>query len=606
MTTTASSGAWTESGVQASSAPERNSGRMRWQIWRIAAVVLAALTVGLMVANVVVPSGSWGFDGVHGTRPGQYRVTRLLPGRDIRPDLRVGELVQLRDHSLAERLRLLRSRPGDTFVFDRAHGTPATVRFVTQAYRLANWIFTPICLAFIAMGTLLALRRPRQGEVRTLAAVLLIFGFLMTIGVQAWMPIGLIMLALLLIYPVQMAGLASAVELATTFPDPQARGARRVIRWSSYVISPLFAALGIWAVVETAIDERSLPRWATILGSYLWVYYVVAITTAFWIANVRAQGADRWRVRWVSYALGIAFCGIVAQIALLVVAHVHEQWIGYLPLTMIAMPFGLGYAIVRHRVVDIGFVINRALVFGIVSAVVIVAFIVLEWALSTVFVKVSHVTGTSLELLLALVLGFSLRGIHSRVDAFIDDVFFRSRHEAERALKTFAREVGYVTDPRVAVDRAQEALVTRTGASGAVVYVVAGGDVLRIDRAESAAPDRLDVDDPALVRMRATRAPVALAGVTSAFAGEVAFPMCVRDAVTGAVVLGPKTNGEAYAPDEIATVETVVLALGNALDALQTAALKAEIGRVLLDGAPLETLRRTVDPAAWVRGVASS
>ncbi|HWT05762.1 MAG TPA: hypothetical protein VN224_08395, partial [Xanthomonadales bacterium] len=57
------------------------------------------------------------------------------------------------------------------------------------------------------------------------------------------------------------------------------------------------------------------------------------------------------------------------------------------------------------------------------------------------------------------------------------------------------------------------------------------------------------------------------------------------------------------APDEIATVETVVLALGNALDALQTAALKAEIARVLLDGAPLETLRRTVDAAAWVRGV---
>ncbi|MDP9107159.1 MAG: hypothetical protein M3N49_14670, partial [Candidatus Eremiobacteraeota bacterium] len=36
--------------------------------------------------------------------------------------------------------------------------------------------------------------------------------------------------------------------------------------------------------------------------------------------------------------------------------------VGYLPLTMIALPFGLGYAIVRHRVVDIGFVVNRATV----------------------------------------------------------------------------------------------------------------------------------------------------------------------------------------------------------------------------------------------------
>jgi len=579
---------------------------MRWQIWRSAAVVLAALGLGLMVANVLVPSGSWGFDGARGPRPGAYRVARILPERDIHPDLRVGDVVTLHDRSLPQRLRFLRSRTGDTFVFDRVHGRPVTVRFVGHGDQLANWIFTPICLAFITMGTLLALRRPRQGEVRALAAVLLIFGVLMTIGIQAWMQPWMVLLALLAVYPVQMAGLASAVELATTFPDPQARGARRIIRWSNYVISPLFAALGVWAVVASAIDERALPQWATIVGSYPWVYYVVAITAAFWIANVRAQGADRWRVRWVSVALGVAFSGIVAELALIVVGHLRGDWLGYLPLTMIALPFGLGYAIVRHRVVDIGFVVNRALVFGIVSAVVIIAFIVLEWALSTVFVKVSHLTSTSLELMLALVLGFSLRGIHGRVDAFIDDLFFRSRHENERVLKTFAREVAYVTDPRVALARTHAELVARTGATEVAVYVVAGQDAVRVDPAEVAVQDRVDIDDPALVRMRATRQPLALADVTSAFAGDRAFPMSVRDTVTGAVVLGAKANGEAYAPDEIATIEIVVLALGNALDALQTAALKAEVARVVLDGAPVEALRRTVDAAAWVRGVVSS
>ena len=579
---------------------------MRWQIWRGAAIVLAALGLGLMVLNILVPSGSWGFDGARGPLPGVYRVTRILPERDIRPDLRVGDLITLRDRSLPQRLRFVRSRAGDTFVFDRAHGPPVTVRFVGHGDQLTNWIFTPICLAFIFMGTLLALRRPRQGEVRALAAVLLIFGVLMTIGIQPWMQPWMVLLSLLAVYPVQMAGLASAVELATTFPDPQARGARRVIRWSNYVISPLFAALGMWAVIESAVNERALPRWATIVGSYPWVYYVVAITAAFWIANVRAQGADRWRVRWVSVALGVAFSGIVAEIALIVVAHVRADWLMYLPLTMIALPFGLGYAIVRHRVIDIGFVINRALVYGIVSAVVIVSFIVLEWVLSTVFVKFSHVTSTSLELMLALVLGFSLRGIHGRVDAFIDDLFFRSRHENERALKTFAREIAYVTDPRVALARTHAELVARTGTADVAVYVVAGRDAVRVDSAEIAAQDRVDIDDPALVRMRATRQPLALAHVTSAFAGDRAFPMTVRDTVTGAVVLGAKSNGEAYAPDEIATIETVVLGLGNALDALQTAALKAEVARVVLDGAPVEALRRTVDAATWVRGVVSS
>jgi hypothetical protein len=77
----------------------------------------------------------------------------------------------------------------------------------------------------------------------------------------------------------------------------------------------------------------------------------------------------------------------------------------------------------------------------------------------------------------------------------------------------------------------------------------------------------------------------------------------VRETLAGAIVLAPKTNGEAYAPDEIATIETVALALGSALDALHTAALKAEIARILVDGATVDALRRTADSAAWVRGV---
>lgn len=580
---------------------------MRWQTWRIAAVLLALLSLALLIASVLSPTGSSGFEARRvPNAPGSYVVARLLPQRDIRPELRRGDVVRLRDNTLIGRLRQSRSRPGDTLVFERAHGSPVTVRFVAKPVPQVDWMFGVIDLAFIAMGALLALRRPQLGEVRALAAVLLLLGLLFTLAPQTWMPLWAVLLVLLVFFPVQMAGLGSAVELATTFPDPQARGARRFIRWSNYVVSPLCAALGLWAIVAFYLTAQALPGWAVLLGSYPWLYYVVAITAAFWIANVRAHGTDRSRVRWISIVVGVGFSGIVAELALLILAHVNANWISFLTLTMVALPFGLGYAILRHRVIDIGFVINRALVFGVISGIVIAAFMALEWALSSVFVKVSHVTSTSLELMLALLLGFSLRGIHSRVDAFIDDLFFRSRHEAERALKTFAREVAYVTDPRVAVARAHAELLRRTGAADAAVYVVAGTEAVRVDPAESTARDRVDLDDPALVRMRATRLPVALAGAASDFSGDHAFPMCVRDAVTGTVVLGPKSNDEAYAPDEIATVETVVLALGNALDALQTAALKAEIARVLLDGAPLESLRRTVDPAAWVRGVVSS
>jgi hypothetical protein len=417
------------------------------------------------------------------------------------------------------------------------------------------------------------------------------------------MPLPLVAFFVLLSGAVQFFALGAAVRLATIFPDPGAGGVRATIRRINPFVTIAFVVLGVYAVVSISVFELGLPEPFKTIGSFLWLYYLIAITTAFWIANRHAAPEDKTRVRWVSLSLALGFAGPIVFIIFYILANVREDWLPYLQLTLMAVPFGLGYAIVRHRVVDIGFVVNRALVFGSVSAIVVVAFMALEWALSNLFVRVSHITSTSLELGLALVLGFSLRTIHARVDAVVDDVFFRDRHEAERALTTFAKEVGFIVDPRIAIARAHAELTVRTGAAGTAIYVVDGHAALRVDPAETPAPDRVDLDDPALVRMRADRTPCELRRVDSALQGDHAFPMCVRDAVSGFVVLAAKSNGEAFAPDELATIERVAFALGNALDALQTAALKAEVARVLLDGSPVEALRRTVDAAAWVRGV---
>jgi hypothetical protein len=579
---------------------------MLWQAWRIAALLIALLGVAFIVGDAVTVSGTTGFTVavVSPNDLSRHKVTSVAPPHDARPDVRVGDVVRLHDHSFAERMRFLRQRAGDTFVFDREHGSAVTVRLVPAPTPPVVYVFLALAFAFIAVGALLALRTPQLAEARTLASMLILLGVVFSLSPQPWMPPALAATALIGSYPLQFLAFGCAVHLATIFPAPAERGWRIVVRRANPFITAFLMLIGGWITTSAFIAERTPPRPVTVIGQFVWLYFLVAITSSFWIANRTSAGADRKRVRWVSMSLAVGFSGVIVNILVLVVRHFQPlPWMPYLALTMLAIPLGLGYAIVRHRVIDIGFVVNRALVFGTVSAIVVVAFMVLEWLLGTVLVKVSHVTSTSLELGLALLLGFSLRTIHAKVDKVVDDVFFRSRHEAERALRTLARELGYVTDPRVAIARAHEELVARTAAADAAVYVIDQKSALRVDPAESASPGLVDVDDPALVRLRATRAPLRLREVRSALRGDRAYPMLVRDALTGVVVLGPKTDGEAYAPDEIATVETVALALGNALDALQTAALKAEIARVLIDGAPLDALRRTVDSAAWVRGV---
>ncbi len=574
------------------------------QIWRSIGLLLAALGLALALGDLASPGASMGFDALpaHTANVNDFRVVRLLPRRDLRPELAVGDVFHLRDTSLAGRMRFARQRPGETFVLERAGRPPVAMRYAPDARSPLGFVYLAIALAFTLVGGLLALRRPEAADARALATLLLGFGVALQLSPMPWMPPGLVLAVMLAGLPLQFVALGAAVHLATIFPDPAAGGYRGRLRRANPPLVLALIACSLGLLVWMLVLDRTPPKPLTLVSKFSWLYFVIAVASAFHIANLRAQGAERTRVRWVSLAIGIGFAGPIVTLAAYVIGGAIQPWMQYTALTLLAIPFGLGYAILRHRVVDIGFAVNRALVFGTLSAIVVIAFMVLEWALGSAFVRVSHITSTSLELGLALVLGFSLRWIHARVDRVVDDLFFRERHAAERALRTFAREVAFITDPRVAIARGHAELTLRTGAAACAVYVIDGPAALRVDAGETPLPDRVDVDDPALVRMRAGRTAVRLHGLGSGFAGEHAFPMLVRDTVAGAVVLAAKSNGEAYAPDELATVETTVLALGNALDALHTAALKREIARVLLDGAPLEALRRTVDSASWVRG----
>ncbi|HEV3088214.1 MAG TPA: hypothetical protein VGX96_13425 [Candidatus Elarobacter sp.] len=569
--------------------------------------VLLLVSVFVDAFDAVTSRAHIGFVAVPGAQ-GSAVVRSINDRSGINGPLAVGDRIRLADHSLMNQFRFIRSQLGDRFDFTGTTPSGTPTRFTATMTRAGPpsptfWVYELLQLAAVLVGLVVAIRRPNDEVARILVALLL--GLAALLGWNAsFYPIWLVGAAFVVARFCQIYVAWAALQLAVTFPKRSERGVRRWLEranlpYAIVCLVTVFSAL-YFAMVRYESPSPVLQG----LGIAETVLYFVFITLAFVIGGRGATGADAKRAQWVAWTLAAGFSGTLAAVVMLML-HVPlgpvYEWTG---LTLIAVPFGLGYAIVRHRVVDIGFVVNRALVFGGVSAIVVIAFGILEWLLSNIFVRVSHITSTSLELALALALGFSLRSIHKRVDRVVDDLFFRDRHEAERALRTAARELAFVTDPRVAVERAHGELLAHTGASAVSIYVVDGTRALRVDPAESAAPDAAGIDDPALVRLRASRTPSDLHALSTSFAGEWAFPMCVRDAVTGAVVLGPKSNGEAFAPDELGTIETVALALGNALDALQTAALKAEVARVLLDGVPVETLRRTVDAASWARGVA--
>jgi hypothetical protein len=221
-------------------------------------------------------------------------------------------------------------------------------------------------------------------------------------------------------------------------------------------------------------------------------------------------------------------------------------------------------------------------VLTILSAIVIVAFGLLERALGKLFIDASHIASRSVEIALALGLGFSLRSLHARIEVAIDRVFFRHRQRALATLKAFASDVYFITDPDIALERTVDVAYRCAEAENAALYLIADGVfgcAAAIDPGRL--PPEISENDPLFVRMRSTRGAELPREVGSGLDVEIAFPMFVRATLVGALGLAAKRSGEAYDPEEKALLTDLAGRVGLALDALQTAALRRELETLL-------------------------
>jgi hypothetical protein len=106
----------------------------------------------------------------------------------------------------------------------------------------------------------------------------------------------------------------------------------------------------------------------------------------------------------------------------------------------VLIPVAIGVAILRHRLYDIDLLINRALVYGLLTAGLTIAYLVMV----TLFQNVLRpVTGQS-ELAVAgstLAVAALFRPSRLRTQAFIDRRFYRTKYNAEHTLETFSAKL---------------------------------------------------------------------------------------------------------------------------------------------------------------------
>ncbi len=557
---------------------------MSTKAWRLLLLGLCAfgvlqllLTVWMQVGHMAVlpgftPSGFAGSYGVEITTVAPFadRLT-VTPGSDAyRVGLRTGDIIDLRALSPGERYRW---ETKWWWLGERADLTirrgSATLHFAVRAMQLQmtsdGWFANAGIFWMLLFAGIISWLRPERRDARVLALLLILSNIGLSFQPQNWITPWPALDAVLAAFSgiPNTAGIALLATYAMLFALP-ASALRSFLAWASYVCAAVAALYTIAACAGAWTARVELPMELTGHGAISQLLTIVLpclFPVLCLLAAIAAtRGVERSRVSWAGVPLSLEYVSVIV-FAILVTASagsgVERVFFYAVNVTLVLAPLGLTYSLLNRRLLDVSFAINRAAVFTGVSVVIVGIFVLAEWAISEWFSSASHTANLAISAVLALVLGLSVRAIHSRVDRVLDTIFFRKRHEDEQAIRTLAREAAYVTDPQILISRMVAVLEEHADASSVHVLLDEGGQY-----------ESISENDPAIVRLRATSKVLDLHDVQTAIRGEFAYPMVARGRLVGVLVLGLKRNGESYAPDESDAIAQLAHDAGVALDVL--------------------------------------
>jgi hypothetical protein len=568
---------------------------VRWKWLLLALCALAATLLAFMLGNWFGIGGRPWF----GLANSQVAMTEdpyvekfgdvLSGGASEKAALHDGDLLDLREQTIDGRVRMifnvLATRPTILRVHRGArvltiHLVGGTLLEAGPGQVFSTMTQVPAEICFLICATLIAARRWWLAEARTLAFVMLfeVAGLLVTPG-NIVVPGAILQLllcalsgVLLLIPPVLLVILSSRYGSRSSW-----RGWLTSFAIVANIALQVVLLIGVANTVTLWIDPVPyyiLTGYFAGSGTALGVVFAglpfVAVVSCALAAILTSPVEERPRTAWLLMPLSIVLCVVNVVLDLIVLAPTLFWATTFNAVGGICWVVGgifVTYALLNRRVLDIGFVLGRTLAVSIVGFIVVIAFVLLEWSLGTVLVGVSHVTGLLANAGLALVLGLSMNAIHKRVDAAVDTILFRKRHDDERALLDFSKEAAYVTKSGPLLDEAIAKVRCHTDARSAGI-LLDGNGTFAPARSFGSDVDSIDENDGAILALKTWHKPIDPHHYETDIKGALAVPMVARGQLLGLLLLGERTGGEAYAPDEVEALSQLAHGVASALDGL--------------------------------------
>lgn len=465
---------------------------------------------------------------------------------------------------------------------------PIQERNVAQQSRAyaAGFLSQGLCSLFaLVLAFMLAMRRPESGPMRALAIGLLVDSldfsatYLPGSGLQD-------ALTQYLRPPLVVPCVLGFLYFSLTFPEDRQLLRRPRLRIAFWAVVAMMASVagallidrvsGLSPAVSILVQQA---RNVAFMGCYV---LTLSALYASWRAS---EGTTRHRLAWTAACLGVPILTYFISNAASLLQLMSERYLDiYGSLATMVAYVGLGYALLRHRLFNFSFAVNRTLVFTVTSLLLFLAF----WLIEQVVHKLVHFEAAENNAILGGVIAFGLffafNRLHHRVDHWIEHLFFRQWRARESALRTFVTKAAHFTESGSLIAAFGEAMNRFSSGAGNAIYLEgAAGRFQRVHSSLSSAPEILEADDDIAVSLRTSHQCMVLTDASPTLQAQLALPMLQGGELKGIVLIGTKLEAQGYRPDEQAALEFAVARIDLNLNRLHAAQLAGRLRQVQRD-----------------------
>jgi hypothetical protein len=323
-------------------------------------------------------------------------------------------------------------------------------------------------LAFPIVGALIASRQPKN-PVGWICLAIGLFWTLIFVGdsIPGSGP-----------YPVTIDALTQAtwippvgllgIYLILLFPDGKLPSRRwRPLAWLSGAVMVL-ASLGITLSpgpleghpgVRNPIGLEGIPSWVFSAGIgvlLLLPLCMLASASSLVMRYRRSGGEEREQIKWIAFAASVVgLLYLIAMISSLTYSGPWgvagtPLWLGLLQqvslVSFTAVPIAVGFAVLKYRLYDIDLLINRTLVYGSLTATLVVLYFGGIVVLQGVFVALTGEKSTLAIVASTLLIAALFNPLRRRIQGFIDRRFYRNKYDARKTLEGFSARLRDETD----------------------------------------------------------------------------------------------------------------------------------------------------------------